>query len=95
MSKILIIILAAACVLAFQPQLRAQSGYEDTAPAAAKTTTVKSSKSNSSDRKGNPSAGPAKATNLNSSRSNRKRTSAGGSAARATTVKSSKSNTSD
>jgi hypothetical protein len=77
-------ILAAVCVLGWQPQLWAQSGYEDSGPAA---TTVKSSKSNTSDRMGgggggkgastrapyiksSKSKGSERSKNLNSSRSN-------------------------
>ncbi len=72
--------LAAACVIAFAPAALAQSGssYESSGPglpgAAAKTTTVKSSKSNTSDRMGGgggvKGAGSAKARSVMSSKSN-------------------------
>jgi hypothetical protein len=95
-----------AGMAAFAPQAMAQfinmpgtSGAGAGGPDA-RATTVKSSKSNTSDRVGGTqgTGGAAKATNLNSSRSNIYRTGGGGgkgSAAKPTTVKSSKSNTSE
>ncbi len=85
MSRGFLIALTAAC-LAFAPDAMAQFSTGPGAsgsPNAAKTTTVKSSKSNTSDIQGQTgsttgrmgggggkSKDPAKATNLNSSRSN-------------------------
>ena len=67
--------LAAACVIAFAPTALAQysSGYESSGPAA--STTVKSSKSNTSDRTVEPTGngtpgGTARATTVKSSKSN-------------------------
>ena len=75
--NILITALAAASVAAFAPLAMAQftvgPGTFGAPDGAARMNTVKSSKSNSSDRMGGGGGGKggaAKATNLNSSRSN-------------------------
>ena len=92
MTRIVLVIFAIVCVV-MAPQAMAQSLL---------STTVKSSKSNTSDRTiGTPRAGGSanKATTVKSSKSNtsdrKGQTGTTGPSQRATTVKSSKSNTSD
>jgi uncharacterized protein YdeI (BOF family) len=98
-------ILAAGCVVAIGPHAVAQ--FNIPVPGglgsggSAQSTTVKSSKSNTSDRMGGGGGkgSTAKTTTVKSSKSNTSDRMGGGggkgSAAKATTVKSSKSNTSD
>jgi hypothetical protein len=104
MSRALTAALAAAC-LAFGPPAMAQFNMPGPggfgSGGSAKTTTVKSSKSNTSDRMGGGGGGKGatgKTTTVKSSKSNTSDRMGGdggkGSAAK-TTVKSSKSNTSD
>jgi hypothetical protein len=103
--KILIAGLAAACVVAFAPQAMAQFIFPGAGGSGdpARSTTVKSSKSNSSDRMGGGGGGKgatSRATTVKSSKSNTSDRMGGGgggkgATSRATTVKSSKSNSSD
>ena len=97
-------ILAAGCVVAFGPHAVAQ--FNIPVPGlgsggSTQSTTVKSSKSNTSDRMGGGGGkgSAAKTTTVKSSKSNTSDRMGGGggkgTAGRATTVKSSKSNTSD
>ena len=89
--------LAAACV-AFAPCALAQVNQPSGGSGAAKTTTVKSSKSNTSDRKGQTTepSGAAKTTTVKSSKSNtsdRKGSAAGATGpAKAINLNSSRSN---
>jgi hypothetical protein len=105
MSRALTAALAAVC-LAFGPQAMAQftigpGGFGS--DGTARSTTVKSSKSNTSDRMGGGGGGKGaagRATTVKSSKSNSSDRMGGGgggkgAAGRATTVKSSKSNSSD
>jgi hypothetical protein len=97
--------LTAVCVVVFglpaMAQLNLPGGDDFGAGGSARATTVKSSKSNTSDRLGGGGGGQggaARATTVKSSKSNTSDRMGGGgprSGARATTVKSSKSNTSD
>ena len=104
--RFLTAMLTAAAIVAFGPHAMAQ--FNISGPGgfgsgdAGRATTVKSSKSNTSDRMGGGGGGKGgstKATTVKSSKSNTSDRMGGaggkGNAARATTVKSSKSNTSD
>ena len=102
--RFLTAVLAAAGISALSPPAMAQfnmgPGISGPFDPAARATTVKSSKSNTSDRVGGPqgTGGTAKTTTIKTTKSNTFRTGGPqgtGGTARTTTVKSSKSNSSD